>query len=129
MMRVEDWGVPLYNELVLVTSEERLTSDPEMVASVINLIKEGYLAAAADQARAIDILVNAFPETERAVEEQGIALLADLWTQPVPGFGILVPEDWAEFATWMTGHGLLPDDFSIVGAIGANLPEPATPVP
>jgi putative hydroxymethylpyrimidine transport system substrate-binding protein len=129
MMRVEDWGVPLYNELVLVTSEDTLAQDPAMVGSVLSLIRDGYLAAAADQATAIDILLAAFPEMDRAVEEQGIALLAELWTQPDPGFGILVPDAWAEFATWMIEHDLLPTEFDVTGAIDANLPLPAVATP
>ena len=130
MMRVEDWGVPLYNELVLVTSEKTLAGDPLKIGTVLNIIKQGYLAAAADQQKAIDILAAAYPEIERPVEERGIALLADLWTQPEPGFGILLPDAWAAFADWMIAHELLPADFQMRGAIGANFPDPtsATPV-
>jgi putative hydroxymethylpyrimidine transport system substrate-binding protein len=129
MMRVEEWGVPLYNELVLVTSEETLASDPVMVDDVLNITREGYLAAAADQGKAIDILVTAYPESERPVEERGIALLAELWTQAEPGFGIVLPDAWAEFANWMIEHDLLPPEFDVTGAIGANLPLPTKATP
>lgn len=129
LMRVEDWGVPLYNELVLVTSEATLADEPEMVQSTLSVVRDGYLAAAANQAQAIDILVKAFPETERPVEERGIALLAELWTQPEPGFGILLPDAWTAFAKWMIAHDLLPADFEVAGTIGANLPEPPMATP
>jgi putative hydroxymethylpyrimidine transport system substrate-binding protein len=129
MMRVEDWGVPLYNELVLVTSEDAMASDPVMVGAVLNTIRGGYLAAAADQGKAIDILVAAYPESERSVEERGIALLAELWTQPDPGFGIMMPDAWAAFARWMIEHELLPPEFDLSGAIGANLPLPTIATP
>ena len=122
MMKVEDWGVPIYDELVLVTSEETLANKREMVTGVLEVVRAGYLAAAADQKQAVDILVAAYPETERPVEEQGIALLADLWTQPVPGFGIMDPDVWAKFADWMIEHELLPAGFELNNTIGANLP-------
>jgi hypothetical protein len=100
-----------------------------MVGAVLNTIREGYLAAAADQGKAIDILVAAYPESERPVEERGIALLAELWTQPDPGFGIMVPDAWAAFANWMVEHELLPPEFDVTGAIGANLPLPTIATP
>jgi putative hydroxymethylpyrimidine transport system substrate-binding protein len=131
LMKVEDWGVPIYNELVVVTSEETLTARADLVTALLPVIREGYLAAAADQARAVDILVDEYPETERAVEERGIALLAELWTQPEPGFGVLDPAAWADFAGWMIEHDLLPASFTIEGAIGANATPaaPGTPGP
>jgi putative hydroxymethylpyrimidine transport system substrate-binding protein len=121
LMRVEDWGVPIYNELVLVASEETLATKRDLIDALLPAIRDGYLAAAADQTKAVDILVEAHPETERAVEEQGIALLAGLWTQPEPGFGVLDPAAWADFAGWMIEHSLLPDGFSVEGAIAADL--------
>ena len=97
-----------------------------MTDALLPAIRDGYLAAAADQTKAVDILVEAHRETERAVEEQGIALLADLWTQPEPGFGVLDPAAWADFADWMIEHDLLPEGFSPEGAIAADLmPKPA----
>jgi putative hydroxymethylpyrimidine transport system substrate-binding protein len=129
MMKVEDWGVPLYDELVLVTSEETLAKRAELVTGALGAIREGYLAAAADQQQAIELLMAAYPESDRAVEEQGIALLAKLWTQTDPGFGIMLPDAWARFADWMIEHQLLPSGFELDGTIGANLPtaSPATP--
>ena len=123
LMKVEDWGVPIYNELVLVTSEVTLASKRDLVDAVLPVIRDGYLAAAADQARAVDILVEAYPETDRAVEEEGIALLADLWTASKPGFGVLETDKWTEFATWMIEHELLPRDFSAEGATIENGPQ------
>jgi ABC-type nitrate/sulfonate/bicarbonate transport system substrate-binding protein len=115
----------------VVTSEETLTARADLVTALLPVIREGYLAAAADQARAVDILVDEYPETERAVEERGIALLAELWTQPEPGFGVLDPAAWADFAGWMIEHDLLPASFTIEGAIGANATPaaPGTPGP
>ena len=107
MMRVDDWGVPSYNELVLVTSEETLETWADMVETVLRIVRDGYLAAAADQEAALGSLLAAYPEADIDVEREGMALLADLWTQESPGFGVLVRQQWSEFATWMTANGLL----------------------
>ncbi len=119
LMKVEDWGVPSYNELVLVTSEETARDQPEMVSAVLGAVRDGYLAAAADQPSALDLLIAAYPETDRAVEEQGIALLADLWTEANPGFGVIDPVAWQSFAEWMVSRSLLPADFALEGTISA----------
>jgi hypothetical protein len=98
---------------------------------VLDIIRTGYLAAAADQDRALEILAKVYPETDRVVEAKGLALLADLWTQADPGFGLMIPANWQAFATWMITQELLPAGFSMTGAIGANIqPTPtATPLP
>lgn len=117
LMRVEDWGVPLYNELVLVTSEETLATRSAMVESVLGIVRDGYLAAAAHQGVALSALVAAYPEADVDVESQGLALLAELWTQESPGFGILVQEQWSAFAEWMTANGLLTSEVDAAQAI------------
>ena len=45
MLRVEDWGVPDYYELVLVASEEKIASDPEQIAALLGAVERGYLDA------------------------------------------------------------------------------------
>jgi putative hydroxymethylpyrimidine transport system substrate-binding protein len=132
LMRVEEWGVPSYNELVLITSEETAATQPEMVTGVIAALKDGYLAAAADQSEALDILVSAYPETDRAVEEQGIAMLAELWTQKQPGFGMLNPDAWEQFAAWMITSGLIAEGAEIgnpISSLAMQTVDSATPAP
>jgi putative hydroxymethylpyrimidine transport system substrate-binding protein len=130
LMRVEDWGVPIYNELVIVTSEETMRDRGELVEQVLGIVRDGYLAAAADQEAALDALVAAYPEADIEVEREGLALLAELWTQPSPGFGILVREQWTEFAAWMLANGLLSQEVDASQAIAGSFvtESVATPV-
>lgn len=117
LMRVDDWGVPLYNELVLVASEETAASRSETVLATLDAVRKGYLAAAGDQQTALADLTAAYPETDLDVETAGIALLADLWTQPYPGFGVIDPRQWQAFTDWMIASTLLPADFVLEGTI------------
>ena len=41
MMKVEDWGVPLYDELVLVSSEKTLANKRDLVDAVLDAVREG----------------------------------------------------------------------------------------
>lgn len=108
LLRVEDWGVPPYYELVLVTSEETVATKPELVRAFLGALRHGYDAAIADPDAALDALAVVAPELDRAVEAEGLVLLAPAWTEDVPVFGAQTPERWQTYATWMAERGLIP---------------------
>ncbi|MDP9364732.1 MAG: ABC transporter substrate-binding protein, partial [Chloroflexota bacterium] len=108
LMRVEEWGVPAYYELVLAASERTVAGDPETVRAVLAAAQRGYAEAAVEQGAALDALAAASPELDRAVEAEGLALLAPAWTEGVPAFGTQDPERWRAYAAWMAGRGLIP---------------------
>ena len=129
VLRVEEWGVPDYYELVLVASEETVAEQAETVTAFLRAMQRGYLEAAADPTAALDALQAASPDLERAVEEEGIALLIPVWTDGVPAFGTQTPERWTAYATWMVERELIPADLDVSAAYTtALLPGgPATP--
>ncbi len=110
ILRVEQWGVPDYYELVLVTSERTLAEQEDQVQRFVRAMIRGYQDAAADLAGAVDLLVREYPETNRELEEQGIRLLAPLWTEGVPVFGWQEEQRWVSYANWMRQRGLLTRD-------------------
>lgn len=130
ILRVEEWGVPDFYELVLVAGEKTVAERPELVSAFLTAVQQGYDAAIADPAAAIETLVTAYPETNRAVEEQGIELLIPVWTEGVPAFGTQTPERWTTYADWMKSRGLIPTDLDETAAYTtALLPSPpATPI-
>jgi putative hydroxymethylpyrimidine transport system substrate-binding protein len=107
VMRMEEWGVPDFYELVLVTSEKNLEERPDVVRKFIWAVTRGYQDAMEDPQAAIDILVDAYPEADEAVERPGVDILAPLWTGEVPGAGWQEEERWVEFADWMKENDLL----------------------
>jgi putative hydroxymethylpyrimidine transport system substrate-binding protein len=129
IMRVEDWGVPDYYELVLVASEETVSGKPDLVTAFLTAVQDGYEAAIANPAAALDTLVTANPETDRAVEEQGLELLIPVWTDGVPAFGVQTADRWNTYAEWMKSRALIPADLDVAAAFTtALLPVPgATP--
>lgn len=108
ILRVEQWGVPDYYELVLVTSEERVRERADLVQRFVRAMVRGYQDARADLTAAVDLLVREYPETNRALEEEGIRRLAPLWTEGAPLFGWQAERRWVEFTAWMQRRGLLP---------------------
>ena len=130
LLRVEEWGVPSYSELVLVTSEQTARERPDTVKTFLWATGQGYMEAAGDVSAAVDALVAAYPETDRPVEEAGIALLAEVWASATPVFGAQTAEQWTGLAGWMVERGLLPADLDPLAAFALELlPVPAgTPV-
>lgn len=117
VLRLAEWGVPDYYELVLVTSEEMVNENGETVEKAMRASTKGYSDAEADHAAAIDALMKAAPDTDRQLEERGIELLAPYWTDngSVP-FGTQTLERWQTYAQWMRENGLLEGDVSAEAA-------------
>lgn len=110
ILRVEQWGVPDFYELVMVTSEQQVREQPDRVQRFEGAMIQGYREAAADLDRAVKLLVRKYPETNQTLEERGIRLLAPLWTEGVPIFGWQEEKRWTDYAAWMRSRGLLHGD-------------------
>ncbi len=116
VMKVQDWGVPDYYELVLVAGDATVKNDPSVVQRFLRATVKGYEDAMKDHARAIDVLVKASPETDRQLETKGIELLAPLWVDKSESFGAQKPERWQSYADWMKQRGLLKGDVAVADA-------------
>ncbi len=132
VMRVEEWGVPPYYELVLVASEETVANRAELVTQFLTVLQRGYLEAIADPDLAIEALAGAYPELDREVERQGIDLLSEIWLpENPPVFGYQDSERWTSYGAWMVERGLIPAGLDVAAAFDASLlpGSEATPVP
>jgi putative hydroxymethylpyrimidine transport system substrate-binding protein len=129
MLRVDDWGVPPYYELVIAASEETVADRPDLVERFLRATRRGYEDAIADPAAAIAALQAASPDLDVPVEEEGIALLIPVWTTGDVPFGTQTAERWDAYAAWMTDRGLIPSGLDIAAAWRGDLaPGLATPV-
>ncbi len=117
VMRVEDWGVPDFYELVLVASEETLERRRDVVERFVRAFRRGYEAAAADPQASVATLLEASPESaNEEVEGEGVELLAPLWTDGVPRFGWQEADRWESYTAWMKGRGLIREDLDAATA-------------
>jgi len=96
LLRVEEWGVPDYYELVLVASEDTVADRPELVNSFLAVIAAGYTAATAEPEAALDALEVASGDIVRDVEAEGLALLGPEWFDGSIPFGHQDPTRWAD---------------------------------
>lgn len=107
VLRVEQWGVPDYYELVLVASENTIKTRAALVQRFVDAVSKGYAAAAADRTAALDTIQQAYKEMDRKMETVGIERLAPLWTDGVPAFGWQTADRWQNYAAWMEKNDLL----------------------
>ena len=107
VMRMEEYNVPDFYEIVLVTSESMISNRPDVVKAFVGAVIKGYRDAIQDPQGAIDILAKMKPEINQDIERPGVDLLAPLWAEGVPTFGWQEERRWLEFGRWMQDNGLL----------------------
>ena len=111
ILKVQDWGVPDYYELVLVASEKYLEENSDVVERFTRALSRGFADAIADPQAGVDILIAASnDEVDRAIEGPGADLLVPLWKTSESNFGGQTNERWVDFAAWMQEAGLLSKD-------------------
>jgi putative hydroxymethylpyrimidine transport system substrate-binding protein len=126
VLRVEQWGVPDYYELVLVASDETVAGQAALVTAFLRATQRGYGDAIADQEAALDALAAADEGIDRAVETEGIKLLVPVWTDGGVAFGTQTSARWDAYAAWMKQRGLIPADLDVAKAYTVTLlPAPA----
>ncbi len=130
VLRVEDWGVPDYYELVLVASEDTVRDRADMVTRFLGAVERGYTAAIGAPMKAIAAIAKAYPETDQAVEAAGMELLISVWTAPGVPFGTQTAARWTALGDWMKQHNLIPADLDVSQAVRLDLlPAPAAATP
>jgi putative hydroxymethylpyrimidine transport system substrate-binding protein len=128
MLKVDDWGVPPYYELILMASEETVARRADLVERFLRATRRGYEDAIADPSAAIAALQSANPDLDVPVEEAGIALLIPAWTAGDVPFGTQSATRWDDYARWMAENGLIPADLDVAAAWRGDLVAVATPV-
>lgn len=105
--RLEEHGVPNYNELVVVTSDRLAADRPELVRSFLAALRRGQDWAATDQAGARTHLMDANPDLDSDALKRQLALTADLLSPPDGETLAMQPAEWTAFIAWMTRNGLI----------------------
>lgn len=121
VMKLDDHGVPRYDELVLVTSEDAIRDRPQAIRAALAGIAQGQAAAVADAGGAVAALEKANPDIAKKVLP---AQVADTIPALVPEGSTPLRMDvaqWDALATWMKDNGLVKGDVSGSGAVDTSL--------
>jgi putative hydroxymethylpyrimidine transport system substrate-binding protein len=116
-LKLDEHGVPTYDELVVVTSDTVARDKPELVRAFLRGLKKGQDWAATDQAGAVQHLLDANQDLdEDTVEAQLRETAPVLSPSDVPTLHV-DPAQWAAFATWMTYNGLITEPDEAAAAV------------
>ncbi len=114
----EDFGVPRYYEMMLITSDQMIEEKPEVVRRFVNAFTKGFEYVAEDGQRGIDILVklneDSIDESSESLDRRGIELLVPAWLDSEDGkFGTLSESQWESVGEYMKSRDLIPQDFDV----------------
>jgi putative hydroxymethylpyrimidine transport system substrate-binding protein len=109
IVRMEQVGVPTYDELILVARKDTLANRGDDVRAFVQALARGYETTRADPQAATDALVRAAPDLDRdfALASVQASLPAFFPTQTGKPFGWQDPKEWTAYGTWMFEHDLL----------------------
>ena len=114
ILKFEEWGIPKYHELVLVTSEEYFKNNEEIVEKFVDAFSTGYKKSIENNDESMEALIAAFPEVNIELETQGIKLLSPLWQESFDSDGM---DSWNKFGDWMKDKGLISESLDVEKSI------------
>ena len=108
IIRIDEVGVPTYNELVLVANESALERDADKIRAFIGAISRGTRELRRDPDTAIEGLLDANPDLDPELQRASVAVTLPLFFPPDDKpFGWQDPAQWDAFSAWMKDNQLL----------------------
>src|SRR6185295_11114857 len=108
---VDEIGVPVYDELVLVARRQSLEEDPEKFRLFVAALERGTEAAVKQPGAAAKAITEANPDLEpklaRAEVLTTLPILAGEGSTEGQPYGYMDPKEWETFAGWMRDNGLI----------------------
>lgn len=106
-LRLDEHGVPRYDELVVVTTDPIARSRPDLVRAFLRGLRKGQDWAATDEAGAVAHLVAANPDLDKETARAQLHATAPVLSPADEPALTVHPADWVRFAEWMRQSGLL----------------------
>jgi putative hydroxymethylpyrimidine transport system substrate-binding protein len=108
IIRMDQAGVPTYDELVLVANESALERDGGKIRAFVSALARGTRQLARDPDRGLQPLLDANPDLDPKLQRAAVKLTMPLLLPPTGRpFGWQDPGEWQAFAAWMRENRLL----------------------
>jgi putative hydroxymethylpyrimidine transport system substrate-binding protein len=122
IIRMDEAGVPPYNELVLVANGDALGRDESKLRAFVGALSRGTRDLRRDPDRAIDGLLEANPDLDPELQRAAVKVTLPLFFPPQgKPFGWQDPEAWDAFGAWMQDNDLLERPADVRGAFDNRL--------
>ncbi|NCC35993.1 MAG: ABC transporter substrate-binding protein [Chloroflexia bacterium] len=99
--------IPDYYTPVLITSEELIATQPDLLRRFMAATSAGYQYAIEEPDAAAALLLEAVPELDAEIVTQSQAYLANEYQGNAPRWGEQRVEVWRDYAQWMVERDLL----------------------
>jgi putative hydroxymethylpyrimidine transport system substrate-binding protein len=120
VIRMDQVGVPTYDELVVVTRSSEITKHIDVIRRFVQALGRGYEAVRNDPSAAVDNLVKANPSLDRKLQLASVkATLPDYFPSGADAgrpWGWQDPTQWTTYGQWMLGQHLISGPNAFVDA-------------
>jgi putative hydroxymethylpyrimidine transport system substrate-binding protein len=117
VLHLERWGVPTYDELVVIAAEDTVRHRPELVRAFCAALAEGTAEARAHPDRSLGQLLQANPSLSRTLVQKSLELLQPAWEGTSGRPGYMDPAAWRAYADWMRQEKWLPGPVDVARAM------------
>jgi putative hydroxymethylpyrimidine transport system substrate-binding protein len=110
ILRMEQIGVPTYNELIVVAREQDVRTRGPLLRRFMRALARGHQRLRSDVEAAVGELVKANPDLDRKLQTAQVKATLPVFfpTAKDRPFGFQDPEEWRRYATWMSDNNLIP---------------------
>jgi putative hydroxymethylpyrimidine transport system substrate-binding protein len=108
VIRMEQAGVPTYNELVFVANADALERSGPLIRRFMNALRRGEITLRHDPARGVNALVKANRDLDPKLQAASVKATLPYFAPPAgKPYGWQDPKAWARFGAWMRQNGLI----------------------
>ncbi|MGI8650599.1 MAG: ABC transporter substrate-binding protein [Rubrobacter sp.] len=113
VIRLEDVGVPNYNELVVATASDYAETNPRVVRDFVAALVAGHEAATDDPEAASQALIEASPELDEETARRTTQLTVPIFRESGCPVGFQPPDEWREYVSWSVENEVLPRSIEV----------------
>jgi putative hydroxymethylpyrimidine transport system substrate-binding protein len=109
VIKMNEVGVPNYDELVVVTSASMLTNHLDVVRRFVQALGRGYESVRRDPQTAVANLVRANPGLDKKFQTASVRATLPAFFPPDPSkpWGYQDPSQWTQYGQWMLTNHLI----------------------
>jgi putative hydroxymethylpyrimidine transport system substrate-binding protein len=108
IIRLNEVGVPNYNELVIATGDSYAEENPDAVRRFVEALVRGHEYALENPQAARDALLAANEELDPETVEETLELTVPIFKDEGEPVGYQDPQEWRAYIQWSVENGVLP---------------------
>jgi putative hydroxymethylpyrimidine transport system substrate-binding protein len=118
VIRMEQAGVPTYDELVLVVRESTITKKADEIRRFVQALARGYQSVRSDPQAGVNSLLAANPSLDRKLQTASVkaTLPAFFPANAKNPWGWQDPAEWNAYGDWMLSHHLITNPAAVADA-------------